>query len=173
LERTKSQQRAREIRQELGDLAKPAPGRRGFKVDQGAVRDDQKGDGRFLMFSTDTSMTAEEMVHVYSQRESIERSFRTVKGELSLGPIRYRRKDRIDAYTTVVYLAYLLWSAAERKLHQKYPEMSLGKALDVLENVAWVRFGSGNRVHDWVTRPNGEQAELLKHLGSTRFLPVG
>lgn len=173
LERTKSQARVREIRGELGELAKPARGRRGFKVDEKAVREDQKGDGRFLMFSTDTSMDAEEMVRVYSQRESIEKSFRTVKGELSLGPIRYRKKEKIDAYTTVVYLAYLLWSMAERKLKQKYPEMSLGTALDVLESVAWVRFGSGNRVHDWVTRPSKEQEELLKHLGCTQFLPVG
>lgn len=172
-DQAKDKKALRNVRQELGDLAKPAPGRRGFAVDQDAVVEDQKGDGRFLMFSTDTSLDAEDMVRVYSERESIEKAFRTVKGELSLGPIRYRRSDRINAYTTVVYLAYLLWSMTELRLREKFPALSLEQALEALEGMAWVRFGQGKQVHEWATRPSGEQEKILKTLGATRFLPVG
>jgi transposase len=74
------------------------------------------------LFSTDLSLDAESMFELYFQRDEIEKVFETMKGELSLGPIRYRRVDRLDAYSTVVYLAYLLWSWAERVLNLTSPE---------------------------------------------------
>ena len=85
------------------------------------------------------------MFRTYFQKEAIKKVFRTAKGPLSLGPLRYRRKDRIEAYATVVYLAHILWSWAERKLRVKYPERTLEEAFHTLGEVTWIRFGRGNR----------------------------
>ena len=101
-----------EIRHELGRVVVPSVGRRGFRVDPVVSERERKLDGRFLLFHTDPSVSASEV-------------FRTAKGPLSLGPLRYRRRDRIEAYATVVYLAYLLWSWSERKLRSRYPGMTL------------------------------------------------
>ena len=136
------------------------------------VKENKKGDGRFLMFSTAPKMSAEEMFSVYFQRDVVEKAFCTLKGELKLGPIRYRRRDRIDAYSTIVYLAYLLWSWTERKLKKKYPDMSLPRILELVEDVSWVEFKSGKLTKEWVTRPTREQKKMLKYLGATHFLPV-
>ncbi|MGI0068407.1 MAG: IS1634 family transposase, partial [Thermoplasmata archaeon] len=104
-------ERLRQIRKVLGkEVAETSRGRRGFVVNEGALKEEEKGLGRFLLFSTDLSMNAEEMFELYFQRDAVEKAFATMKGELSLGPIRYRRVDRLDAYSTVVYVAYLLWS---------------------------------------------------------------
>ncbi|EQD68524.1 hypothetical protein B2A_00400, partial [mine drainage metagenome] len=116
--------RLRELRQELKvqdprrqgkgghvpGLLVGSAGRRGFRVDPEAVKEDQVRDGRRLLFSTDGEMSAEEMCRAYFERDAIEKSFRTAKGPMSLAPIRYRSEVRLDAYSTVLYLGLLLWS---------------------------------------------------------------
>ncbi len=146
-------------------------GRRGVQVDEDAVRQDRAVDGRFLIFSTDLSLDGAEMYQAYFQRDAIEKVFRTEKGELDMGPLRYRKKDRTDAYATVLYTAALLWSWSEQTLKRKFPEMSLAEALRSLENVSWVRFGVGKTVREWSTRLTEEQEEILSALGATRYLP--
>ena len=97
--------------------------------------------------------------------------FRVGKGELSLGPIRFWGKGRTEAYATVFYTAYLLWSWAERRLQEKFPRMTLVEALRSLERVTWVRFGSGKMVRDWTSRLTGEQEKILKACRALQYLP--
>lgn len=167
---TTDAKRLRDVRHGLGALAVAARGRRGWAVDEALAKEGRKGDGRFLLFSTDLSLSAKDMVTIYFQRESIEHVFRTGKGDLGLAPIRYHRPDRIHAYSTIFYLGWLLWSWTERRLREKYPTLSLHQALESLENVHLVRFASKNGTHEWPTRPNAEQERLLKHLGGSKFL---
>ncbi len=167
-----SKARLEEIRAELGEVIVPSPGRRGFRVDPKAVEVERTLDGRFLLFSTDLSLDGRAMYRMYFAKDAIEKAFRTSKGELSLGPVRYRRKDRLDAYATVVYLAYLFWSWAERKLQEKYPEKHLAEALRSLESVSWVRFGTGKSIREWCTRLTTEHKEMLSALGGLDYLPA-
>ncbi|HKZ27430.1 MAG TPA: transposase [Rubrobacteraceae bacterium] len=159
-----------EIRLELGDVIVPSPGRRGFKVDPKAVERERALDGRFLLFSTDLSLDGRGMYRTYFARDAIEKAFRTSKGELSLAPIRYRRKDRLDAYATVVYLAYLLWSWAERRLRGKLPLWTLSEAMRSLEGVSWVRFGTGKSIKEWCTRLNEDQQKLLSAVKGVQYV---
>ena len=173
VQKTSDPRRLRELREELGDLAVPAPGRRGFAVDTAGAAEDRLGDGRFLLFSTDGALGAEQMFNIYFQRDEIEKAFRTIKGELSLGPIRYRRRDRIDAYTTVVYLAYLLWSRLQERISEKYPSLTVTRALRLVENVHLVQFQSGKQISEWTTRCSKDQVKLLKIVGASQFLHSG
>ncbi|EQD77405.1 transposase IS4 family protein, partial [mine drainage metagenome] len=179
-----SAERLRQIRKVLGkDVAEKSRGRRGFVVNGKALSEEERGLGRFLLFSTDLSLDAEGMFELYFQRDEIEKVFETMKGELSLGPIRYRRVDRLDAYSTVVYVAYLLWSWAERRLKEtwssapsevrkKYPSMTLSQALEFLEGVSWVKFGAGKSIREWATRLTAVQEAILKPLGADKLLPA-
>ncbi len=185
LEGPVSKERLKELKQQLrvqnprlrrkrgyvpGLLVKSA-GRRGFHVDPDAVERDRSLDGRFLIFSTDLALSGPEMYRTYFARDGIEKVFRTGKGELCLGPVRHHRRDRLDAYATIFYTASLLWSWSEQTLQRKYPEMSLSEALSHLENVAWVRFGTGKSVREWSTRLTDEQKEIMSALGATDYLP--
>jgi hypothetical protein len=147
-------------------------GRRGCQVDREAVERDRKLDGRFLIFSTDLSLSGPEMYRAYFARDRIEKVFRTGKGELSLGPIRHHRLDCLCAHATIFYTATLLWSWAERTLKRKFPEMSLPEALRLLENVAWVRFRAGKSVREMLTPLGDQQKEILSAVRATRYLPV-
>ena len=141
-------------------------------MDRAAVEEEEKRDGRFLMFSTDMSVDPNDMFTTYFQRDSVEKAFRTAKSELSLAPLRYRRKDRIDAYTTVQYIAYLLWSWAERTVRDKFPGMKLQQALNSLSDVSIVSFRSNKSIHRWTTRLTEEQEKLLNLFGATKYLHV-
>jgi len=146
-------------------------GRRGVRVDAEAVQRDRGLDGRFLIFSTDLSLDGPGMYRAYFHRDAIEKVFRTGKGDLCLGPLRYHRKDRLDAYATVFYTASLLWSWSERTLKRKFPDMSLSEALRLLEHVSWVRFGAGKIIREWATRLTNQQEEVLSAVGATSYLP--
>ena len=122
------------------------------------------------MFSTDGALGAEQMFRIYFQRDEIEKAFQIIKGNLSLGPIRYRRRDRIDGYTTVVYLAYLLWSRAQERIRDKYPDLTVSRALSLVEDVHLVRVQMGKTTSEWTTRCSAEQTKLLKLVGASRFL---
>jgi hypothetical protein len=172
LKGTPTPKRLKELRTDLGSLAVTASGRRGFVVDEEQVKENSRGDGRFLMFSTDRDMDAEDMVTTYYQRDIVEKAFRTIKGEIRLGPIRYRRRDRIEAYSTVIYLAYLLWTVTERKIRKKYPNMTLAQALSSVEDVSWIRFGTGKSIRDWTTNLTRDQEKILGHVGAIEVLPV-
>lgn len=78
----------------------------------------------------------------------------------------------MDAYATAVYVAYLLWSWAKRRLQEKYPERHLSKALSALESVSWVPSGAGKSVREWCTRLTKEQKELFAALAASEFLPA-
>jgi hypothetical protein len=170
LEGPVSKDRLKEIRTELGPVVIASKGRRGFSVDPDAVKREHALDGRFLLFSTNLSLDGPEMYRTYFAKDAIEKVFRTSKGELSLGPVRYRRKDRLDAYATVVYMSYLLWSWAERRLQEKYPEKSLAEALRSVEGVSWIRFGSGKLVREWATRLTKEQEQILSAVGAMQYV---
>ena len=104
-------------------------GRRGAEGGPEAVQRDRARDGRFLVFSTDLSLSGPEMYETYFARDGIEKVFRTGKGELHVEPVRKHRLDRMYSSATVLYTAWLLWSWTERTLKRKLPEMSLAEAL--------------------------------------------
>ena len=110
------------------------------------------------------------MYREYFAKDAVENAFRTSKGELSMGPVRYRRKDRLDAYATVVYVAYPLWRWAERRLQERDLERSLSDAMRPLENLAWVRSGTGKSVWEWATRLTTEQENVLATVVAVQYV---
>ncbi|MDG7005523.1 MAG: hypothetical protein JRM86_01140, partial [Nitrososphaerota archaeon] len=62
-------------------------------------------------------------------------------------------------------------SCAERQLRETSPSMSLARAMALLENVSWVRFGEGKKIHEWTTARNRKQDQVLTALGATEYLP--
>ncbi|MHB1516570.1 MAG: IS1634 family transposase [Acidiferrobacteraceae bacterium] len=167
-----SSKRMQELRRVLAGMLVTSRGRRGARVNWKAVVQSRKLDGRFLLYGTDLSMDGREMYREYFRRDAIEKVFRTGKGELLLGPMRFQRKDRTEAQATVFYVAWLLWSWAERRLREKFPKMTLTEAFRTLERVTWVRFGAGEKVRDWTSRLTKDQETILKACRALRYLPT-
>lgn len=136
LEGPVSKMRLEEVCAELCDLITSSLGRRRFKVDlsghEGGAR-----PGWALASLLDVPLARWVAFIGGALREgTIEKTFRTSKGNLSLGSVPYRWKDCLNAYATVVCLAYLLWSWADHKIRVKYPERRLSEALRALESLS-------------------------------------
>ena len=89
-------------------------------------------DGYACMFSTHPLDKAE-LVHVYFDKDLVEKAFRALKGVIKLQPIRHWLAHRVIAHVFICYLAYLLLSLLKFRL--KALEISPEAALDELNTM--------------------------------------
>lgn len=77
-------------------------------------------DGKYLISSSDDSLTAEDIVRGYKALWRIERAFRDLKHVLDIRPVYHRLSDRIRAHVLLCWLALLLVRVAENETNQTW-----------------------------------------------------
>lgn len=70
----------------------------------------------FIFHSTNYDTT--EVVKKYYEKDMVEKSFRQIKGVLSLHPIRLKLLDRVSAHVKICYLSYCILSLLKFKLRK-------------------------------------------------------
>jgi hypothetical protein len=105
-----------------------------LKINRQAVRDAARYDGKYLIRTSDDSLSAEEVALGYKNLIAVENGFRDLKSTLSLRPMYHRLEDRIKAHVLLNWLALLLIRLAELKtgetwltLRRTMDQMVLGK----------------------------------------------
>jgi Transposase DDE domain len=108
-------------------------GRRLLRIDRAAVKAEEHLDGKFLLRSSDPTLSAEDIALGYKQLLVIERAWRDMKTTLDLRPVHHRKEDRIRAHVLLCWLALLLIRIAEnqadntwRNLRDELQRMHLG-----------------------------------------------
>lgn len=128
-----------------GDLActlEAKPGYRRFlrttkagllRIDRAAVAAEQRLDGKFLLRTSDPTLTAEDVALGYKQLLEVERAWRDLKTSLELRPIYHRKEERIRVHVLLCWLALLLVRIAEnatgdtwRNLRNQLERLHLG-----------------------------------------------
>ncbi|MFV0318336.1 MAG: IS1634 family transposase [Microthrixaceae bacterium] len=84
-----------------------------LRVDRAAVKADANFDGKFLLRTSDPTLTPEDIALGYKQLLEVERGWRDMKSTLDLRPVYHRLEDRIRAHVTLCWLALLLIRIAE------------------------------------------------------------
>jgi transposase len=79
------------------------------------VRAEEHLDGKFLLRSSDPTLTAEDIALGYKQLLQVERGWRDMKTTLDLRPVHHRKEDRIRAHVQLCWLALLLIRLAENQ----------------------------------------------------------
>ena len=87
-----------------------------LRVDQAAVRRDAHFDGKFLLRTSDETLSAADIAQGYKGLYEAERGWRDLKTTLDLRPVYHRREDRIRAHVQLQWLALLLLRVAETKV---------------------------------------------------------
>jgi transposase len=77
-------------------------------------------DGKYLISSSDDSLSAEDVVRGYKALWRIERAFRDLKHGLDIRPVYHRLSDRIRAHVLLCWLALLLVRVAENESKQTW-----------------------------------------------------
>ncbi len=84
-----------------------------LRIDRAAVAAEAKLDGKYLLRTSDESLSAEDIALGYKALYEAERGWRDLKSTIDLRPVYHRREDRIQAHVQLCWLALLLLRVAE------------------------------------------------------------
>jgi hypothetical protein len=84
-----------------------------LRVDRAAVAADAKLDGKFLLRTSDPTLSAADVATGYKQLLEVERGWRDMKTTLDLRPVYHRKEQRIRSHVLLCWLALLLVRLAE------------------------------------------------------------
>jgi hypothetical protein len=104
-------------RDELVGSLKTKPGLRRYlrrtaggllRVDAAAAKREAHLDGKWLLRTSDVTLTPDDLAAAYKQLLAVEAGWRDMKGALGLRPVFHYREDRIRAHVQLCWLALLL-----------------------------------------------------------------
>jgi len=94
-----------------------------LRVDKTKVKQYEKLDGKYLLSTSDKSLSAEDVALGYKQLMEVERAFRTLKSTLSLRPVYHTKDDRIRSHVLLCWLALLLIRIVEVETGTTWPKV--------------------------------------------------
>ena len=130
-----------------------------LKIDPTKVKAEERLDGKYLLSTSDDSLTPEDVALGYKQLMEVERAFRTLKTTLELRPLYHRKDERIQAHVLLCFLALLLVRIAERQTGQTWDHLRA-----ILERIHLGEFKSKDGRILQRTELTPDQANILKHL---------
>ena len=104
-------------RDELVGSLKGKPGLRRYlrrtpsgllRIDRAAATREAHLDGKWLLRTSDETLSSDDIADAYKQLTQIERGWRDMKGALALRPVYHRKDQRIRAHVQLCWLALLL-----------------------------------------------------------------
>jgi len=84
-----------------------------LRLDKAAIAKDAHFDGKWLIRTSDDTLTPTDLALAYKQLSQVERGWRDLKGALRLRPVFHHREDRIRSHIQLCWLALLLIRVAE------------------------------------------------------------
>ena len=84
-------------------------------LDRAKIAAEERLDGKYLLTTSDPTLSTEDVALGYKQLQEAERSFRDLKGTLLLRPVFHRKDDRIRAHVLICFLALVLVRLAETR----------------------------------------------------------
>jgi transposase len=84
-------------------------------IDRAKINEEAHLDGKYILSTSDDSLSPEDVALGYKQLLEVERAFRTLKTTLELRPLYHHKDDRIASHVFICFLALLLVRIAERK----------------------------------------------------------
>jgi len=94
-----------------------------LRIDAEAIAADEKLDGKYLLRSSDPTLSPEDIALGYKQLSEVERGWRDLKHVLDLRPVYHRKEERIRAHVILCWLALLLVRVAETKTAGTWPNL--------------------------------------------------
>jgi hypothetical protein len=84
-----------------------------LRIDHATVKAEAHLDGKWLLRTSDVTLSPEDLAAAYKQLLQVERGWRDLKGSLGLRPVFHHREDRIRGHVQLCWLALLLIRVVE------------------------------------------------------------
>jgi transposase len=141
-----------------GRFLRETPGGR-LQVDRGAVEDEERYDGKWVITSNDDTLSAVDLALGYKQLMRVEQCWRQLKG-LRMRPVFHYRPWRIQAHVTLSVLALLLERIVEIRSGDTWRNVAAK-----LATIKVVEYERGSARVQQTTEIRPEVAALLGKLG--------
>lgn len=130
-----------------------------LRVNRKKVHEEEGLDGKYLLSTSDASLSAEDVALGYKQLIQVERAFRTLKHTLDLRPMYHRLADRIKAHVLLCWLALLLVRVIEQKSGFSWPVIR-----QEFQRLCLVKLFSNKSHIKMCTELTPDQRKILKSL---------
>ena len=127
----------------------------------------EKLDGKWLIYASDPSLTAEHVVKTYIEKDFIEKLFENVKSYEEIQPLRHRLESRVFAIIFVCTLALRLKAALRGIIQAKKREsdLSVEMLMKKLEHVEYVGFNVGDSTDAYFINMQKKTLKYLSDVG--------
>jgi transposase len=134
------------------------------------VQEEEEFDGYSFIFTT-ASLTKEDMVKHYFDKDLVEKAFHSLKGIVRVRPIRHWLYNRVTAHVFICYLSYLLLSLLKLRLEKI--NISPGAAIRELDSLYKVYMRDSKKGFEVVrvVALNKLQEKILKTVDKELILP--
>jgi len=134
----------------------------------------ERSCGKYVLLSTDESLSAQEVVRSYFEKDYIEKVFRILKTSEEMEPVRHRLERRVRAYMFVCVLAYRLLADLQYRLKMISNQEDTWESADVflrgLGMVERVQVRLGHQVKTWYLNLTKKNKETLRKMGLQNLL---
>lgn len=131
-----------------------------LRVDAQAVKEMERLDGKYLIRTSDDTLSAEDVALGYKQLWQVEAAFRSLKQTMELRPMYHRKDERIRAHVLLCWLALLLIRVAENRTKQTWRDIR-----NAMNEMHLVTYTSGKGRVRQRTTVTSKQSEILQALG--------
>lgn len=131
------------------------------KVDPAKVKAAERLDGKYLVSTSDDTLSAEDVALGYRQLLEVERCFRVLKTDLDLRPVYHHLERRIRSHVVLCWLALLVARICEERTGRPWPAIR-----DEMQRLQVVTYRSPAGEAQQCTEPTADQAAILAALGT-------
>ena len=129
-------------------------------LDRAKSAAEERLDGKYLLTTSDPTLSAEDVALGYKQLLEAERSFRDLKGTLLLRPVFHRKDDRIRAHVLICFLALVIVRVAESRTSETWRTIRAD-----LGQIRQGHFRSSEGEFTQTSEPTHRQRDLHAQLG--------
>lgn len=127
-------------------------------------KDDARWDG-LKGYTTNTALSANDVIENYKHLWQIEKAFRISKTDLKVRPIYHRLRHRIETHLIIAFCSYKIYKELERQLQVKKTGISPEKAIAIMQSIFAVQttLPISAKSTELIMAKTEEQQTLLSH----------
>jgi transposase len=140
-----------------------------YSLNQELLAQAEAVDGRYLLGTNGTTLSAQQMLTLFKQQEVVERRFKVIKGPVRIRPLFLHKEERIESLVFVAMLALLVYTILEILCRRAGERTTARQVLQQFERLAatYIQFNDGSQLK-LPSALNTEQQQLIELL---RFPP--
>jgi len=146
-----------------------------WTLDEEAIRQAEELDGKYLLYSTDSLLSASDVVKEYVGKDFVEKTFNTLKSHLKIAPVRHWKNHRIRAVFFVAMIALWLrvvYNHGMCQISKKERVYDFDELLRRLKRVEYVEVETENQKKAyWYLNLTEKMVGQLKKMGFTNLFP--